>query len=187
MDNDDGALPPACPVEVRFSLSKSLWFDLVFVVGTQGRVVETSDTMWHVGALLDWLRAIVRKDARPVMDVDREGWIDRLEALHVDDDRVRLRIMDLFDPSKCFVDAVVSRRKLVWEIYFELMAHRDAIAGGSDPDALSLLAVEAWLDWPRYKDRFSMTDDVTGLERACRPGWKRHWSAEWECVCSGSD
>lgn len=169
---------PTCPVQVRISMSKSLWFDLVFVVGAQGRIVETSDTMWNMGKLTRWLEDIVQEKPCPVLEVDREGAIDQLEAQHIDKERVHLRIFDGLIPedelhvSDHFVNAIVSRKKLIWEIYFELMTWSEKLGfhyrperSVSDRDWLKLPMVEDWLDWPNHTNPYSMDDRVSGIDR----------------------
>lgn len=165
------------PVEVRFSITKSLWFDMVFVVGSQGRVVETSDTMWGIGELFQWLEEITQGKDLAVLDIDREGEIDLLKARHLDDRRCHLTISDFdFDGEQpnfsVYVDAIVSRRKLVWEVYFELQAFRTSLAVtyredrmSDNPDWGRLPEVEAWLDWENHTDKYSMKDDVSEFER----------------------
>lgn len=163
------------PIEVRFSRSKSLWFDMIFVVGTQGRIVETSDTMWDIGELYAWLRGIAEGSPSVIMDVDREGYIDTLEVRYIDDLRCHLRISDWVyegrsgseEEPAIFVDAIVSRRKLVWEVYFELMAHSAEIGHRrTDKDWARLPIVEEWLEWEKFTNPFSFKDEVTKLERA---------------------
>lgn len=166
-------LPPTCPIEVRISLTKSTWFDIVVVAGTQGRIVETSDTMWDIGQLRRWLEEIVAEKPNAVLEIDREGEIDVLQARHVDAERVRLTISDWPLPGCVFVDAVVSRRKLVWEIYYELKElslelgrHFRPEWAQSDPDWLCMPAIEQWLDWSKHSGPFSMVDKVAGMQRA---------------------
>jgi len=165
------------PIEVRFSTTKSLWFDMVFVVGCQGRVVETSDTMWDIGEVFQWLREIAQGKELAVLDIDCEGEIDLLKARHLDDRRCHLTISEYdYDGDQqnyaVYVDAVVSRRKLVWEVYFELQEFRTRLAKGRRYDFLEdnpnwgcLPEVEAWLDWDKHTGKYSMKDDVIGLER----------------------
>jgi len=166
-------LPPECPIEVRFSLSKSLWFDMVFVTGRQGRVVETSDTMWDIGDLFQWLRGIVRGDGEVTMRIDSEGEVDDVRARYIDDKRLHLTIYKGFaNDQHPYLDAVVSRRKLVWEIYYELRKLSLELGNDyrpekriTDPDWTRLPEVEEWLDWEKYTNPYSMQDDVTNLER----------------------
>lgn len=151
---------------------------MVFVVGCQGRVVETSDTMWDIGKLNVWLREIVQGKELASLDIDREGEIDLLKARYLDERRCHLTISEYdFDGDQpnfsIFVDAVVSRRKLVWEIYFELQQFRTSLGNDGrlkwmkdEPDWACLPDVEAWLNWEKYTGKYSMKDDVTGLERA---------------------
>ncbi len=165
------------PVEVRFSTTKSLWFDMVFVVGCQGRVVETSDTMWNIGELFQWLREIAQGKELAILDIDREGEIDLLKVRHLDDRRCHLTISDYdYDGDQMnfsvYVDAIVSRRKLVWEIYFELQAFRTLLAKKrredlirDNPDWGRLPEVESWLDWDKHTGKYSMDDDVYEFER----------------------
>lgn len=142
-------------------MTESLWFDLVFVVGTQGRVVETCDTMWHHGHLMDWLEGIVREEACPVLKVDREGEIDRLEARHIDTERVHLVIADWEDTAHPFIDAVVSRKRLVWEVYRELQHWSERLKQScrykehidDKPGWLRLPSVESWLDSQVFRSR----------------------------------
>ncbi len=167
----------AQPVEVRFSTTKSLWFDMVFVVGCQGRVVETSDTMWDIGELFQWLREIANGKELASLAIDREGEIDLLKARHLDDRRCHLTISEYdYDGDQqhysVYVDAVVLRRKLVWEVYFELQEFRTRLAKGrwgdcmeDNPDWGRLPEVEAWLGWEKHTGRFSMIDDVSEFER----------------------
>ena len=165
-------LPPECPIEVRFSFSKSLWFDMIFVAGRQGRVVETSE-LWNIGDLFKWLEAISRGESHVEMEIDREGLMDTVEALYIDENRVHLIIRDKFEGDIPFLEAVVSRKKLVWEIYYELREfsqkigyHYDPEKRAIDPEWAHLPGVEEWLDWEKYTNPYSMKDDVTGLERA---------------------
>lgn len=167
------ALPPVAPIEVRISMTKSLWFDLIFVVGTQGRIVETSTTEWNIGELRTWLGGIIRQSPCPILEIDREGVIDCVEARHVDDERVHLRIFDYFERDVIYIDAVVSRKKLVWEIYYELKMLSKYIenfyipqSDSGAPAWLALDDVEKWLDWPRHSGPFSMRDTVSGVCRA---------------------
>ena len=150
---------------------------MVFVVGSQGRVVETSETMWGIGELFQWLEEIAQGKELAVLDIDREGEVDLLKAWHLDDRHCHLTISDYdFDGKQpnfsVYVDAVVSRRKLVWEIYFELQAFRTPLAGNRQEDWMSdnpewgrLPEVEAWLDWEKYTGKYSMKDDVSEFER----------------------
>lgn len=163
------------PIEVRFARTKSLWFDMIFVVGTQGRIVETSDTMWSIGDLFDWLNGIASGEPFVAMNVDREGEIDTVAVRYIDDLRCHLRISDWMyegaeeseDEITVFVDAIVSRRKLVWEVYFELMSHSADIGScRTKPDWARLPIVEEWLDWEKWTNPYSLKDEVTGLERA---------------------
>lgn len=142
-----------------------MWFDMTFVVGNQGRIVETSDTMWNVGELIHWLEQIFNAADNAAMDVDREGAIDLLEAKYMDEKRLHLRICDSLTPSMIFIDAVVSRKKLVWEIYSEMQAWALVLGQDrhpkyvkTDPNWLKNPQIEAWLDWEPTKDW--MKDDL---------------------------
>ena len=169
-------LPPECPIEIRLSLSKSLWFDMVFVVGNQGRVVETSDSMWDIGELFHWLGGIARGESEVLMSIDREGAIDNVLARYIDEKRLHLTIYDGLNDDiyeePPFIDAVVSRRKLVWEIYFELRQfalkighHYKVEKNITNPDWTKSTEIEKWLDWEKHTGLFSMKDDLTGLDR----------------------
>jgi len=147
-------LPPESTIEVRISVAKSMWFDMVFIAGKQGRIVETSHTMWDIGDLFCWLEAIARGDPSAEMQVDREGMIDSVVARFVDEKRVHLVIRDGLNEPDIFLEAVVSRRKLVWEIYYELQKlalligrHYCPEKRETDPDWTRLPVVEKWLDW----------------------------------------
>lgn len=162
------------PVEIRFSRTKSLWFDMIFIVGTQGRIVESSKAMWNILELFDWLEGIVSGESLVAMNVDREGEIDTVAVRHVDEQRCHLRISDwVFDGAEqsdegisIFVDAIVSRRKLVWEVYYELKSHSADIGWCDSPgEWAGEPAIEKWLDWEKWTNPFSYKDDVTGLER----------------------
>lgn len=150
----DTPFPDDAPVEVRFSLTKSLWFDMIFVAGRQGRIVETAHTVWNIGELFDWLKALACGDAVAVMEPDREGQTDLVEAYRVDEKRVRLVIREggaeAGEDDALFLDAVVSRRKLAWEVYYELRSlapqlgdHYKPEFRQTDPDWTRIPEVEA--------------------------------------------
>lgn len=152
-------------MEVRFSTSKALWLDMVFVVGNQGRIVEASDAQWNCGELLDWLTGIVRGDDTVIMNVDREGEIDAVVAHKIDEDRIHLLIQnDLNDDDggAPYINAVVSRRKLVWEVYAELAKTN---LSGSSQGWWRLPEVEAWLNWETCNNTLEITDPVFGRTR----------------------
>lgn len=163
------------PVEVRFSQSKSLWFDMIFVVGAQGRIVEASHSMWDIGNLFAWLQGIATGEQEVAMHVDREGEIDTVAVRYIDDLRCHLRISDWMyegaensnEEVSIFIDAIVSRRKLVWEVYFELMKHSAEIGQRKDDqDWARLPVVEEWLEWEKWTNPYSFEDEVAKLERA---------------------
>ncbi|WP_321393967.1 hypothetical protein [Emcibacter sp.] len=170
-------------VEVRIAPPgyKTLYFDMVFVVGTQGRIVETSDTMWDIGRLEKWLQEVAEGKPVAEMEVDREGAIDTLKVTKIDELRCHLLIYDPIpendakpgDPLDVFVDAIISRKKLVWEIYFEMQKWAQVLRDNnrhfageseSDPDWLKIPFVEEWLDWENCKTYFN--DDI------CDPGYR---------------
>ncbi len=160
-------LPDEAPIEVRFAATKSLWFDMVFIAGRQGRLVEVADTMWDAGELLRWVEAIVA--GRPaVMDCDREGVIDEVRSEPVDDDRVRLTIFKKWQEDEVYLDAVVGRRKLVWEVYWEL-ADIDRLLDRGHGDYVRgwwrLPEVEKWLDWERTGRTLELHDPVAKRSR----------------------
>lgn len=131
----EAGLPDEAPIEVRFAAIKSLWLDMVFIAGRQGRLVEVADTMWDAGELLRWVAAIVA--GRPaVMECDREGVIDEVRSEPVDEERVRLTIRE-------------------WQgddVYWEL-ANIDRLLDRGHGDYVRgwwrLPEVEKWLDWER--------------------------------------
>ena len=170
-------------VEVRFAPPgyKTLYFDMVFVVGTQGRIVETSDTMWDINRLETWINEIAEGKLIAEMDVDREGAIDTLRVTKIDELRCHFQIFDHFSaeryqpdkPLEVFVDAIVSRKKLVWEIYFEMQKWAQILRENnrhfvgeseSDPNWLKNPLVEEWLNWDKCKT--GLYDDI------CDPGYR---------------
>lgn len=162
--------PEETTIEVRFATTKSLWLDIVFVAGRQGRVVEVADTVWDVGELLRWLQAIA--GGRPaVMECDREGYIDEVHAVPVDEKRVRLTIRE-WKGDEVYLDAVVGRRKLVWEVYYELSRIDRLFADGDAGYRTGwwrLPEVEAWLDWERTGRTLELYDEVAGRSRLGEP------------------
>jgi len=102
---------------------RALWFYMTFSAGEQVRAVETSDTMWDIGSLLDWLECIVSGRDECRLDVDREGEIDTLFTIPVDAQSVRLVIQDDLDDEEVIVylDAVVDRRVLVEKTYVGIL------------------------------------------------------------------
>ena len=165
------SLPEETTIEVRFSATKAIWFDMVFVAGRQGRVVEVSDAMWDAGQLPRWLEAIV-DGRRGVMECDREGIIDEVWSEPVDEDRVRLTISAKWQDDEIYLDAVVGRRKLVWEVYFEL-ARIDRLFADNGASWRSgwwrVPTVEAWLDWERTGQVIEIHDVVAGRSRLGDP------------------
>lgn len=168
-------LPAEQPIEVRICTGKALWFDMVFVVGTQGRIVEAAEGTWYGPGVREWMTDIAQQVPYTRMDVDREGSVDTLECYGIDDLRVRLVIRD--DESACpYVDAVVSRRKLLWELYHDLQSQALRIYQASyrdlnyTPERAKVIfrsaIVEQAIDWPNTRKTLVITDDVTGLERA---------------------
>ena len=157
-------LPKPSPIRVRFTTSKSLWFDMIFVAGNKACVTETAPVTWSEDDLMKWLRDLANGAERCQMEPDNEGLVHTVETIRLDEKRVSLRIYDPYefedgDPSNeptFFLEAVVSRRKLVWETYSELkkvasyfrLAHPEL---GHRPDWEHIPEVEDWLDWPRYK------------------------------------
>lgn len=165
-DAMEAPLPDEVPIEVRFAATKSLWFDMVFIAGRQGRLVEVADTMWDAGELLRWVAAIVA--GRPaVMECDREGVIDEVRSEPVDEDRVRLTISE-WQGDEVYLDAVVGRQKLVWEIYWEL-ANIDRLLDRGHGDYVRgwwrLPEAEKWLDWGRTGRSLELYDPVAGQSR----------------------
>lgn len=165
------SLPEETTIEVRFAATKALWFDMVFVAGRQGRVVEVADTVWDAGELLRWLEAIVGGRSA-AMDCDREGIIDEVRAEPVDETRVRLTIFKKWQEDEVYLDAVVGRRKLVWEIYYELSRVDGLLAVGDAAYRAGwwrLPEVEAWLDWERTGRTLEIYDPVAGRSRLGDP------------------
>lgn len=146
----------------------AIWFYMTFRADGQVRVVETSDTMWDIGSLLQWLEDIVAGNDEARLDVDREGQIDTLLAIPVDGRTVRLVIRD--DLNDCedliYLDAAVDRRELVAKTYEGLLRFIKSAGlvgrGGwshengepvhhetTDLGSLNSKKVEAWLNSSR--------------------------------------
>lgn len=167
----EAPLPEEMTIEVRFAATKSLWFDMVFVAGRQGRVVEVADTMWDAGELLRWLEAIVG-GRLAVMECDREGIIDEVRVEPVDEGRVRLTIFEKWQDDEVYLDAVVGRRKLVWEVYYELSYIDRLLAAGNASYRTGwwrLPEIEAWLEWERTGRTLELYDPVAGRSRLGDP------------------
>lgn len=101
----------------------AVWFYMTFRAGGQVHAVETSDTMWDIGDLKEWLECIVAGLCECRLDIDREGEIDTLLVIPVNGQSVRLVIRD--DLNDCqdiiYLDAVVDRRALVEKTYTGLL------------------------------------------------------------------
>ena len=146
------------PIEVRFSMSpKSTWFDIIFLVGKQGRIVETSESMWQPYYLIYWLECIIKgRENALECEVDREGRVDIIKYTHVDTETCHIAIYGEYDADPLHLEGVISKRQLIWEIYRE-MKHFEPQLYTQDcrPNTLRSAEIEKWLQWDKCKDRIA--------------------------------
>lgn len=101
----------------------AVWFYMTFRADGQVHAVETSNTMWDIGYLKEWLECIVVDRCECRLDIDREWEIDTLLSTPMDGQSVHLVIQD--DLNDCediiYFDAVVDRRELIDKTYRGLL------------------------------------------------------------------
>ncbi|MFC3051516.1 hypothetical protein [Kordiimonas pumila] len=183
---DMGSVPKT-NIEIRLSAEKKdADYAVMFVAGTQGRIVESSEELTdNIGGYELFLKALISDAHEAYLEVDRLGVYDCIWVRKLNTTEVLLQIYELGYgesgreddefPSLMYVEAVVGYRKLVWELYtsfITLPKVAKSFVQNILPSPICFPEVEKWLGMEHEADWHRYPDDIYGDEPMGTP-WAR--------------
>lgn len=101
-------------ITVKLVMGEYGWADLFLTLDEDSIGIDLSCVYPPFDSLLEWVKRIARGDIPVQFDIDEEGDEKRLAALSTGDhSRIFLRVTDVYDEEKVFVEGIVSRSELV--------------------------------------------------------------------------
>ena len=174
-------------IEVRLSAEKKdAAFSLIFIAGTQGRIVEANEELTdNMGGYKQFLADLISDKPEAYLEVDRLYSYDCLFVQKLNDKEVLLRIFAPEsgepvshddEPPMMYIETIVGYRKFVWELYTSFI-NLPNIAKDRLPEISSAYCkvpeIEKWLDMRCERDWHLYTDDIFGDELMFNSFWER--------------
>jgi len=101
-------------ITVKLVMGEYGWADLFLTLNEDRIEINLSYVYPPFDSMIEWVKRIARDDIPVQFDIDEEGDEKRLSAFSTGDpSRIFLRVTDVYDEEKVFVEGIVSRSELV--------------------------------------------------------------------------
>ena len=178
-------------IEVRLSVAEESYFSLIFVAGTQARIVEANESVTdNINGIKDFIQDMISEKPFAYLEIDRLITWDCIYVRKLNSRELLLQIFEVghgepeYDedemPPKMFVEAVVGYRKFVWELYTSFCKLPPMATGSGfsyypkhdNEDWCKMPEVEAWLGMVHQANWHWYPDEIFG-DDPCDTPWSR--------------
>jgi hypothetical protein len=185
---------PKTTIEIRSSVSsKDIHFSLIFIAGTQGRIVEADDTL--IDNLYGFKKILIdlisKEKTKAYYEVDRLGCSDCIYIRKLNEQKILLQIYepgyaedDTVDrqsndqPPLMYIEAIVGFKKFIWELYTayrklpKLSSKLQKLYGFQNKDYYIIPEIETWLENNQIPFNEYCPDDIYSDDALDTP-WAR--------------
>jgi len=178
-------------IEVRLSVEKEAYFSLIFVAGTQARIVEANESITdNIGGIKDFIQDLISDKPLAYLEVDRLVTWDCLYVRKLNSRELLLQIFEVghgepeYDEDEMrpgmFVEAVVGYKKFIWELYTAFCMLPPMATGSAfsyypkhdNKNWCKMPEIEAWLGLVHQANWHWYEDEIFGDE-PCETPWTR--------------